>query len=59
MVEFEVFFYQEQWLFFYHKISRRTNSLLVILGEVNENPSDEEYTFKKIYGNPMNSALKR
>ena len=26
------------------------------LGEVNENPSDEEYTFKNINGNPMKSA---
>jgi len=27
------------------------------LGEVNENPSDEEYTFKKINGNPVKSAF--
>ena len=26
------------------------------LGEVNKNPLDEEYTFKKINGKPMNSA---
>jgi ABC-type xylose transport system substrate-binding protein len=26
------------------------------LGEVNKNPLDEEYTFKKINGKPVNSA---
>jgi hypothetical protein len=40
---------------FHHKISRRVNSLLVFLGEANENPSDDEYTFKKINGKPVNS----
>jgi hypothetical protein len=57
MVEFEVVFYQEQWswCFFVTKF-KEVEFITCYLGEVNENPSDEEYTFKKINGKHMKSA---
>jgi hypothetical protein len=35
---------------------KKNKFITCYLGEVNENPSDEEYTFKKINGNPVKSA---
>jgi hypothetical protein len=35
---------------------KKNEFITCYLGEVNENPSDEEYTFKKINGNPVKSA---
>jgi len=35
---------------------KKNKFITCYLGEVNENPSDEEYTFKKINGKPVKSA---
>jgi hypothetical protein len=35
---------------------KKTEFINCYLGEVDENPSDETYTFKKINGKPVNSA---
>jgi hypothetical protein len=35
---------------------KKNKFITCYLGEVNENPSDEEYTFKKINGRPVKSA---
>jgi len=58
MVEFEVFFYQEQWssCFFSSQNFKKNEFITCYLGEVDENPSEDEYTFKKINSNPMKSA---
>ena len=34
---------------------KKNKFITCYLGEVNENPSDDEYTFKKINGKPVNS----
>jgi len=57
MVEFEVVFYQEQWSWCFSLQNFKEGEFITAcLGEVNENPLDEEYTFKKINGKPVKSA---
>jgi macrodomain Ter protein organizer (MatP/YcbG family) len=57
MVEFEVVFYQEQWFWCFLLRNFKVGEFITAyLGEVNTNPLDEEYMFKKINGKPVNSA---
>jgi len=41
---------------FHLKKFKKTEFITCYLGEVDENPSNEMYTFKKINGKPINSA---
>jgi hypothetical protein len=57
MVEFEVVFYQEQWFWCVFVMKFQEERIhYCYLGELNENPSDEEYTFKKINSKPRKFA---
>jgi SET domain-containing protein len=55
-VEVEVFLHQECGLGVFSSRNFKKNEFITCyLGEVNQDPSNEEYTFKKINGKPVNS----